>query len=119
VRDEAEARCNHGGEHYIAQLGTSPLSADRLWLPTWKSPSSRHLHSAFASAGLGIPSVSGTFNMIHPDADLRARQIQLAIRLVGLVPLLGAGVVTLCTGTRDPDNMWAGSLWQYRSVCLV
>ena len=25
---------------------------------------------------------------------------------VGLVPRLGAGVVTLCTGTRDPDNMW-------------
>jgi sugar phosphate isomerase/epimerase len=64
------------------------------------------VRTAFDSAGLGIPSVSGTFNMIHPDADLRARQIQLAVRLIGLVPRLGAGVVTLCTGTRDPDNMW-------------
>jgi sugar phosphate isomerase/epimerase len=62
--------------------------------------------TAFDSAGLGIPSVSGTFNMIHPDADLRARQIRLAVRLIGLVPRLGAGVVTVCTGTRDPDDMW-------------
>jgi len=44
--------------------------------------------------------------MIHPDADLRARQIRLAVRLIGLVPRLGAGVVTLCTGSRDSDNMW-------------
>jgi sugar phosphate isomerase/epimerase len=29
-----------------------------------------------------------------------------AARLISLVPLMGAGVVTLCTGTRDPDNMW-------------
>jgi sugar phosphate isomerase/epimerase len=61
---------------------------------------------AFDSAGLGIPSVSGTFNMIHPDADLRACQIEQAVRLIGLVPELGARVVTLSTGTRDPENMW-------------
>src|SRR5215207_5402596 len=64
------------------------------------------VRTAFDSAGLGIPSVSGTFNMIHPDADLRARQIQQAVRLIGLAPRLGTGVVTLCTGTRDPDKMW-------------
>jgi sugar phosphate isomerase/epimerase len=64
------------------------------------------VRTAFDSAGLGIPSVSGTFNMIHPDADLRARQVEQAVRLIGLVPELGAGAITLCTGTRDPDNMW-------------
>jgi sugar phosphate isomerase/epimerase len=64
------------------------------------------VRTAFDSAGLGIPSVSGTFNMIHPDADLRALQIEQAVRLIGLVPQLGARVVTLCTGSRDPDNMW-------------
>jgi sugar phosphate isomerase/epimerase len=64
------------------------------------------VRTAFDCAGLGIPSASGTFNMIHPDADLRARLIEQAVRLIGLVPQLGAAVVTLCTGTRDPDNMW-------------
>ena len=61
---------------------------------------------AFHDQGLGIPSVSGTFNMINPNIDLRSRQIEEAVRLITLTPLLGADVVTLCTGTRDPDNMW-------------
>ncbi|HET9778614.1 MAG TPA: sugar phosphate isomerase/epimerase family protein [Propionibacteriaceae bacterium] len=64
------------------------------------------VRTAFDTAGLGIPSVSGTFNMIHPDADLRARHIEQAVRLIGLVPTIGAAVVTVCTGTRNPDNMW-------------
>jgi len=61
---------------------------------------------AFHGAGVGIPSVSATFNLIHPDSDLRAAQTAQAVRLIGLVPELGADVVTLCSGTRDPDNMW-------------
>jgi sugar phosphate isomerase/epimerase len=64
------------------------------------------VRTAFDGAGLGVPSASGTFNMIHPDGELRRRQIEQAVRLIGLVPMLGAKVVTLCTGTRDPDNMW-------------
>ncbi|MBM2618611.1 sugar phosphate isomerase/epimerase [Actinoplanes sp. LDG1-06] len=64
------------------------------------------VHRSFDAAGIGIPSVSGTFNVIHPDVELRERQTAEAVRLIGLVPLLGADVVTLCTGTRDPENMW-------------
>jgi sugar phosphate isomerase/epimerase len=55
---------------------------------------------------VGIPSVSATFNAIHPDTELRAAQTAQAVRLIGLVPELGADVVTLSSGTRDPDNMW-------------
>jgi sugar phosphate isomerase/epimerase len=84
----------------FAAIGRSTLAADV------QDDQFMAVRTAFDSAGLGIPSVSGTFNMIHPDADLRVRQIQLAVRLIGLAPRLGAGVVTLCTGTRDPDNMW-------------
>jgi sugar phosphate isomerase/epimerase len=61
---------------------------------------------AFDAARIGIPSISATYNVIHPDPGLRARQTQAAVRLIGLAPLLGADVVTLCTGTRDADNMW-------------
>jgi sugar phosphate isomerase/epimerase len=84
----------------FAAIGRSTLAADV------QDDQFMAVRTAFDSAGLGIPSVSGTFNMIHPDADLRVRQIQLAVRLIGLAPRLGAGVVTLCTGTRDSDNMW-------------
>jgi sugar phosphate isomerase/epimerase len=64
------------------------------------------VREAFDAAGLGIPSVSATFNAVHPDADLRAVQTARAVRLIGLVPGLGAEVVTLCTGTRDTEDMW-------------
>jgi sugar phosphate isomerase/epimerase len=83
----------------FAAIGRSTLAADV------QDDQFMAVRTAFDSAGLGIPSVSGTFNMIHPDADLRVRQIQQAVRLIGLAPRLGAGVVTLCTGTRNPDNM--------------
>jgi hypothetical protein len=52
---------------------------------------------AFDGAGVGIPSVSATFNLIHPDTELRAAQTTHAVRLIGLVPELGADVVTLCS----------------------
>jgi sugar phosphate isomerase/epimerase len=64
------------------------------------------VRSAFDAAGVGIPSVSATFNVIHPDLELRTRQTFEAARLIGLAPRLGAGAVTLCSGTRDPGDMW-------------
>jgi sugar phosphate isomerase/epimerase len=64
------------------------------------------VRAAFDGVGITIPSVSATFNLIHPDTDFRAELIERATRLIGLAGLLGADVVTLCTGTRDPQNMW-------------
>ena len=61
---------------------------------------------AIGRAGVGIPSVSATYNLIHPDAGLRAAQTAQAVRLIGLAPDLGAEVVTLCSGPRDPDDIW-------------
>jgi sugar phosphate isomerase/epimerase len=66
------------------------------------------VRSAFDAASLAIPSVSVTYNMIHPDADFRAAQTAAAVRLIAQVPTLGANVATLCTGTRDLENMWHG-----------
>jgi sugar phosphate isomerase/epimerase len=64
------------------------------------------VRAAFDVHGLVIPSVSATFNTVHPDATARAITTRQAVRLIGLAPLLGADVVTLCTGTRDPEDMW-------------
>ena len=64
------------------------------------------VRKAFDAFHIGIPSVSATFNVIHPDVGQRARQTAEAVRLIGLAPRLGADVVTLCTGTRNTDNMW-------------
>ncbi|MEV0183221.1 sugar phosphate isomerase/epimerase [Streptomyces sp. NPDC050625] len=66
------------------------------------------VRQAFDAAKIGIPSVSCTYNVIHPDTTQRNKQTDEARRLISHVGLLGADVVTLCTGTRDPDDMWRG-----------
>jgi sugar phosphate isomerase/epimerase len=96
----------------FAAIGRATLAGDV------DQAQSAAVRSAFDAAGVAIPSVSATFNLIHPDADRRAALTARAVRLIGLVPMLGADVVTLCSGTRDPDDMWrahpgnlAGDAW--------
>lgn len=62
---------------------------------------------AFDAAGVAIPSVSATFNIADPDRARLAARTVAATRLIGLVPVLGDDlVVTLCSGSLDPEDMW-------------
>jgi sugar phosphate isomerase/epimerase len=62
--------------------------------------------AAVAARGLTMAAVSGTYNMAHPDPAIRADGAQRLATLIAAAPRLGTRVVTLCTGTRDPDDMW-------------
>src|SRR5262245_13915258 len=53
-----------------------------------------------------MAAVSGTFNMIHPGTQKRGDGLRRLKELIGACGLLGTSVVTLCTGTRDPEDMW-------------
>ena len=53
-----------------------------------------------------IAAVSGTFNMIHPDPLERRTGLERLRVLADACPRFGAPLITLCTGTRDPENMW-------------
>ena len=66
----------------------------------------RTIREAFARHGLEMAAVSGTFNAIHPDAIRRADDLHRCAALIRACPLLGCPIVTLCTGTRDAENMW-------------
>jgi sugar phosphate isomerase/epimerase len=55
---------------------------------------------------LTMVAVSGTFNMIHPDLTERQRGLQRLAVLAAACRRLGTSVITLCTGTRDPDDKW-------------
>jgi sugar phosphate isomerase/epimerase len=46
--------------------------------------------------------------MIHPNVRLRREGLGKLEVVAGACKPLGARVVTLCTGTRDPENMWRG-----------
>jgi sugar phosphate isomerase/epimerase len=66
----------------------------------------RAIGTAAAERGLSLAAVSGTFNMIHPDPSVRERGLRRLDVLAGACDALGTDVVTLCTGTRDPDDKW-------------
>lgn len=55
---------------------------------------------------IGIAAVSGTFNMIHPNVQVREEGLRRLAVLAAACKGLGTGMITLCTGTRDPDDMW-------------
>jgi sugar phosphate isomerase/epimerase len=55
---------------------------------------------------LTMAAVSATFNMIHPDPRKRCEGLRRLAVLAGACGRLGTSVITLCSGTRDPDDMW-------------
>jgi sugar phosphate isomerase/epimerase len=59
-----------------------------------------------AARGIRMAAVDGTYNMIHPDPAKRAAGAAALRRLVSLCRDLETGIVTLSTGTLDPDSMW-------------
>jgi sugar phosphate isomerase/epimerase len=66
----------------------------------------RRIRRAADDSGVRIAAVNGTFNMIHPDPLAREDGIRRFRELARHVKALGCDLVTLCTGSRDPHNMW-------------
>ena len=58
--------------------------------------------------GISIAGVSGTFNMIDPDLRNRGKHLDRLSVLAQATRELGCDLITLCTGTRDPEDMWRG-----------
>jgi sugar phosphate isomerase/epimerase len=63
---------------------------------------------AAGAEGLAVAAVSGTYNMIHPDKAVRAAGLRRLEVLAGACAGMGTSLITLCTGTRDPDDQWRG-----------
>ena len=61
---------------------------------------------AASASGVSVSAVSGTYNMIDPNPINR----EVGLRRLGAIakacPALGTSIITICTGTRDPENMW-------------
>ena len=62
--------------------------------------------AAVRASGQTLFSLSGTYNMIHPDPSVRAAgHARLAI-LASRAHDLGTSLITLCTGSRDAEDQW-------------
>ena len=69
-------------------------------------PLAAEVRSAVCERELEMAAVSGTYNMAHPDPAVRAAGAVGLHALIAAAPVLGTRVVTLCTGSRDPDDLW-------------
>lgn len=59
-----------------------------------------------AAREISMATLSGTFNMSHPSVDVRRAGLRRLEAVASRARQLGTSVVTLCTGSRDPDDMW-------------
>jgi sugar phosphate isomerase/epimerase len=76
-------------------------------LPDEISPQlAAEVQAATRERGLDMAAVSGTYNMAHPDAAIRADGRARLATIIRAAPALGTSVVTVCTGSRDPADMW-------------
>jgi sugar phosphate isomerase/epimerase len=59
-----------------------------------------------AARDITLAAVSGTYNMIHPNPEERQAGLRRLEGLAAACAGLRTRIITLCTGTRDPENMW-------------
>lgn len=92
----------------LAQLNLSVLGLPKMPAgDEWLAIDPAAVRADFAASGVSCWGVSCSYNMAHPDASLRRAGTTAALDLIARAPALGATAVTLCTGSRDPERMWA------------
>ena len=66
----------------------------------------RQIRAELQSRSLSMAAISGTCNLIHPQPTQRAQHLHRLKTMIAACRELGTTIVTLCTGTRDMDDMW-------------
>jgi sugar phosphate isomerase/epimerase len=66
----------------------------------------RSIARAFRERGLAMAAISGTFNLCDPDVDRLVDNLERLEVLGAACRWLDTRIITLCTGTRDPEDMW-------------
>jgi sugar phosphate isomerase/epimerase len=64
------------------------------------------IRSAADQAGVALAAISGTFNAAHPDPVLRQNYLARFPHLCVVARDLQIRIITLSSGSRDPDDMW-------------
>jgi len=102
------ARSIAGAGYTVAQLNLRSIGLPTIPAPDgWTGIDPERVRADFAAAGVSCWGVSCSYNMAHPDASVRKAETAAAIELIRHARGFGASAVTLCTGSRNPENMWA------------
>lgn len=103
LEEVLDAVVEHGFRHVQFNLSCAglPTLPDAL-----DEATCQRLAAALSARGLEMSALSATFNLIHPDAASRHAGLRRLEGLARRAARLGTRVLTLCTGTRDAENMW-------------
>ena len=71
-----------------------------------ESTLSQSIQAALQRHSMSMAAVSGTCNLIHPDALQRSNDLSRLKTLIRAARGISTRVVTLCSGTQDPSDMW-------------
>jgi len=78
-----------------------------------------------AARNIAIASLTGTFNMSHPDLEHRRTGLRRLRVLAEACPAMGTSVIHICTGTRNPNSMWrhhpdngSPDAWRDMAACV-
>jgi sugar phosphate isomerase/epimerase len=94
-------------EHGLTQVQFNMSCAGLSSLPDFIDPViAKKIYAETSKRNIQIAAVSGTFNMIHPDVKERKTGLKGLRTLAAACHDMGTFIITLCTGTRDPNNMW-------------
>jgi sugar phosphate isomerase/epimerase len=64
------------------------------------------IRSASLGTGIEIAAISATYNMIHPDLSAREMGRRSFAAIAAVARRIGTRLVTVCTGSCDPDDQW-------------
>jgi sugar phosphate isomerase/epimerase len=98
-----DAVAAHGIRHIQLDLASAGLGSMPAHIP---DAVATRIHDATSERGIAIAAVSGTWNMVHPDPTEREAGLAGLRAIAGACDAMGSAIITLCTGTRDPDSMW-------------
>lgn len=107
VKPSLEAVLDAVDQHGLTQVQFNMSCAGLSFLPDFIDPViAKKIYNETHARNIQIAAVSGTFNMIHPNMEERQLGLKRLHTLAAACKDIGTEVITLCTGTRDPDNMW-------------
>ena len=93
----------HGINHVHFNMICSGLGELPLEIP---DEVANNVSSLASDKGLDIVGLSATFNMIHPDVEIRKEGLRSLEVLASSCNKLGTNFLSLCTGSKDENNKW-------------
>jgi len=81
--------------------------SEHIEIPEAVSPAAiESILEASRETGVAIGAVNGTWNMAHPDAEVRSEGLKRMDGFLAAVAALGCPIATLCSGTRSHVHLW-------------